>query len=173
MRSDLRQAELNVDRMVKSLATSRAQWEQARDQVRSSVAALEEAWRAVEGQQEQVRSRIAGLRSQAASLRASYAELVLAQKDHARVKNLVASQTATREELDQKLAALESAREKYKVAEQSVQQARAVLALAPGLSTSRADPRGPRAHRHRGPPRRGRGAADPGEPGARRRPASC
>ncbi len=95
------------------------------------MAALDEAWRAVEGQQEQVRSRIAGLRSQAASLRASYAELVLAQKDHERVKNLVNSQTATREELDQKQAALESAREKYKVAEQSVQQARALLALAP------------------------------------------
>ena len=131
MRSDLQQAKLNVDRMVKSLETARAGLEQARDQVQSSSAALEEAWRAVEGQQEQVRSRIAGLRSQAASLRASYAELVLAQKDHERVKNLVTSQTATREELDQKLAALESAREKFKVAEQSVQQARALLALAP------------------------------------------
>jgi membrane fusion protein, multidrug efflux system len=131
MRSDLRQAKLNVDRMVKSLETSRAGLDQARDQVQSSMAALEEAWRAVEGQQEQVRSRIAGLRSQAASLRASYAELVLAQKDHERVKNLVNTQTATREELDQKLAALQSAREKYKVAEQSVQQARALLALAP------------------------------------------
>ena len=131
MRSDLQQAKLNVDRMVKSLETARAGLDQARDQVQSSVAALEEAWRAVEGQQEQVRSRIAGLRSQAASLRASYAELVLAQKDHERVKNLVNSQTATREELDQKLAAFESAREKYKVAEQSVQQARALLALAP------------------------------------------
>ncbi len=131
MRSDLQQAKLNVDRMVKSLETARAGLDQARDQVQSSVAALEEAWRAVEGQQEQVRSRIACLRSQAASLRASYAELVLAQKDHERVKNLVNSQTATREELDQKLAAFESAREKYKVAEQSVQQARALLALAP------------------------------------------
>jgi membrane fusion protein (multidrug efflux system) len=131
MRSDLRQAKLNVDRMVKSLETSRAGLDQARDQVQSSVAALEEAWRAVEGQQEQVRSRIAGLRSQSASLRASYAELVLAQKDHERVKNLVSSQTATREELDQKLAALQSAREKFKVAEHSVQQARALLAMAP------------------------------------------
>jgi membrane fusion protein (multidrug efflux system) len=131
MRADLQQAKLNVDRMVKSLETARAGLEQARDQVRSSLAALEEAWRNVEGQQEQVRSRIAGLRSQAASLRAAYAELVLAQKDQERVKNLVASQTATREELDQKSAALESAREKFKVAEQSVQQARALLALAP------------------------------------------
>ena len=54
MRSDWEQAKLNVDRMVKSLETARAESEQARDQVRSSVAALEEAWRAVEGQQEQV-----------------------------------------------------------------------------------------------------------------------
>ncbi len=171
MRSDLQQAKLNVDRMVKSLETARAGLDQARDQVQSSVAALEEAWRAVEGQQEQVRSRIAGLRSQAASLRASYAELVLAQKDYERVKNLVASQTATREELDQKLAALESAREKFKVAEQSVQQARALLALEPDYQASRADPREPRSHRHAGPPRRGRGAADPREPGSCLRPA--
>ncbi|MDR3634743.1 MAG: HlyD family secretion protein [Isosphaeraceae bacterium] len=131
MRSSLQQAKLNVDRMVKSLETARAGLDQARDQVQSSAAALEESWRAVEGQQEQVRSRIAGLRSQAASLRASYAELVLAQKDYERVKNLVNAQTATREELDQKQAAFDSAREKYKVAEHSVQQARALLALAP------------------------------------------
>ena len=131
MRSDLQQAKLNVDRMVKSLETARADLERARDQVQSSSAALEEAWRAVEGQQEQVRSRIAGLRSQAASLRASYAELVLAQKDQVRVQNLVTTQTATHEELDQKVAALESARERFKAAEQSVQQARALLALAP------------------------------------------
>jgi membrane fusion protein, multidrug efflux system len=130
-RLDLQQSRLTIDRMVRALEAARADLEQAYDQVRSSVAALEEAWRAVEGQQEQVRSRVAGLRSQAASLRASYAELVLAQKDHERVRNLVNSQTATREELDQKLAALESAREKYKVAEHSVQQARALLALAP------------------------------------------
>ena len=158
--------------MVKSLENARAGLDQARDQVQSSVAALEEAWRAVEGQQEQVRSRIAGLRSQAASLRASYAELILAQKDHERVKNLVNSQTATREELDQKLAALQGAREKFKV-RRAVRPAGPGPARAgPGLSASRAGPPGPRPHRHPGPPRRGRGAAGPGEPGSRLRPAT-
>jgi membrane fusion protein, multidrug efflux system len=130
-RSDLVNAKLSIDRIVRSLESARADLEQARDQVRSSVAALDEAWRGVEGQKEQVRYRIASLRAETASLRATQAELMLSQKDYERVKRLVADQTATREELDQKLAAFQSARERYKASEQKVQQARAMLALAP------------------------------------------
>ena len=130
-RSDLANAKLNIDRIVQSLESARADLEQARDQVRASVSALEEAWRGVEGQQEQVRYRIASLRAETASLRATQAELLLAQKDYERVKRLVADQTATREELDQKLAAYQSAREHFKASEQKVQQARAMLALGP------------------------------------------
>jgi membrane fusion protein, multidrug efflux system len=130
-RSDLANAKLSIDRIVRSLESARADLEQARDQVRSSVAALDEAGRAVEGQQEQVRYRIASLRAETASLRATQAEPLLSQKDYERVKRLVADQTATREELDQKLAAYQSARERYKASEQKVQQARAMLALAP------------------------------------------
>ena len=130
-RSDLVNARLTIDRIVRSLESARADLEQARDQARSSVAALDEAWRGVEGQQEQVRYRIASLRAETASLRATQAELLLSQKDYERVKRLVADQTATREELDQKLAAYQSARERYKASEQKVQQARAMLALAP------------------------------------------
>jgi membrane fusion protein, multidrug efflux system len=130
-RLDLQQARLTIDRMVRALEAARADLQQAHDQVRSSVAALEEAWRAVEGQQEQVRYRVASLRAEAATLRAAQAELILAQKDHERVKNLVADQTGTREELDQKLAALHGAREKFKAAAERAQQARALLALPP------------------------------------------
>ncbi|HZW29625.1 MAG TPA: HlyD family secretion protein [Isosphaeraceae bacterium] len=130
-RSDLQQARLTVDRMVRAVDAARAGIEQEQDLVRSSVAALEEAWRAVEGQQEQVRYRVASLRAEAATLRAARAELILAQRDHERIKNLVADQTGTREELDQKLAALQGAREKLKAAAERVQQARALLALPP------------------------------------------
>jgi membrane fusion protein, multidrug efflux system len=129
--SELANAKLTIDRIIRSLESARADLEQARDQVRSSVAALDEAWHAVEGQQEQVRYRIASLRAETASLRATQAELLLCQKDYERVKRLAADQTATREELDQKLAAYQSARERYKASEQKVQQARAMLALAP------------------------------------------
>jgi membrane fusion protein, multidrug efflux system len=130
-RSDVVNAKLSIDRSVRSVESARADLQQARDQVRSSLAALEEAWRAVQAQQEQVRYRLASLRAEAASVRAAQADLILAQKDYERVKRLVDDQTATREELDQKLAAYQSARERYKAGEQKVQQARAMLALAP------------------------------------------
>jgi membrane fusion protein (multidrug efflux system) len=130
-RSDWQQARLSIDGMVRMLEAARADLEQARDQVRSSLASLEEAWRAVEGQQEQVRYRVASLRAEAASLRAAHAELILSQKDHERIKNLVAQQSGTPAELDQRLAALQSGREKLKAAAERVQQARALLALPP------------------------------------------
>ena len=130
-RLDWQKARLTIDRMVRMLEAARADLAQACDQVRSSVAALEEAWRAVEGQQEQVRYRVASLLAEAAALRAAQAELILAQKDHERIKNLVAQQSATPAELDQRLAALQSAREKLKAAAERVQQARALLALPP------------------------------------------
>jgi membrane fusion protein (multidrug efflux system) len=130
-RLDLQQSRLTIDRMVRALEAARADLEQAHDQVRSSVAALEEAWRAVEGQQEQVRYRVASLRAEAAALRAAQAELILAQKDHERIKNLVADKSGTPEELDQKLAAFQGAREKFRAAAERVQQARALLALPP------------------------------------------
>jgi membrane fusion protein (multidrug efflux system) len=130
-RADWQQARLSVDRMVRMLEAARADLEQARDQVHSSVAALEEAWRAVEGQQEQVRYRVASVRAEAAALRAAQAELILAQKDHERIKNLVAQQSGTPAELDQRLAAMQSAREKLKANAERVQQARALLALPP------------------------------------------
>jgi membrane fusion protein, multidrug efflux system len=130
-RSDLQQARLSVDRMVRMLEAARADVEQQHDAVRSSVAALEEAWRTVEGQQEQVRYRVASLRAEAAALRAAHADWILAQKDHDRIKNLVAEKSGTHAELDQKIAALQGAREKLKSAAERVQQARALLALPP------------------------------------------
>ena len=107
-RLDWRQSRLSIDRMVRMLEAARADLEQARDQVRSSVAALEEAWRAVEGQQEQVRYRVASLRAEAAALRAGHAELILAQKDHERIKNLVAQQSGTPAELEAIIAQLDT-----------------------------------------------------------------
>ncbi len=130
-RQDWQQARMQVDGMIRAIEAARAELEQARDQVRSSVSSLEEAWRAVEGQQEQVRYQIASLRAEVASLRAAQADLILAEKDHQRIKNLVAQQSGTAAELDQRLATMQSAREKLKAAAERVQQARALLALPP------------------------------------------
>ena len=117
--------------MVRMLEAALAALEPARDQVRSSVAALEEAWRAAEGQQEQVRYRVASPRAEAAAMRAAHAKLILSQKDHERIKNLVAQQSGTPAELEKRLAALPGAREKLRAAAERVQQARALLALPP------------------------------------------
>ncbi|MGC8640616.1 MAG: efflux RND transporter periplasmic adaptor subunit [Isosphaeraceae bacterium] len=130
-RSALRQAKVNVQQLVAALETARAQLEQARHEVRAALAGLHEAWRGIEGRQDQVRYRVASLRAEIAGLRSTQASLTLAQREYDRVNHLVAQQTATREELDQKWAALASAQEQVKASEQKVQQARALLALAP------------------------------------------
>ena len=75
--------------------------------------------------------RLASLHAEIAGLRSTQASLALAQREYNRVNQLVSQQTATHEELDQKWAALASAGEQVKAAEQKVQQARAMLALKP------------------------------------------
>ena len=130
-RAELKSQSLLVEQMVKTVETDRAELENARLKVAAALAGLDEAWKAVEGRQEQVRYRVASLRAAAASMRATQAEVVLAEKDHERIKNLVSRQSGTTAELDQRWATLVSAREKVKAAEQMVQQARAQLALPP------------------------------------------
>ena len=123
--------DLLVQQMVKAVETDRAELANARLKVAAALAGLEEAWKAVEGRQEQVRYRVASLHAAAAAMRATQAEVVLAEKDHERIQNLVSRQSGTTAELDQRWATLVSAREKVKAAEQQVQQARAQLALPP------------------------------------------
>jgi membrane fusion protein (multidrug efflux system) len=131
MRADLEKARLNIDQMSANLATAAADLVQARDQVRVGLAGLHEAWRAIQSRQDQVRYRIASLNAEIAGWRSTKADLALALKEYQRVKKLVEQQTATQEELDQKSTMYQSSLEKVKAAEQKVQQARALLALAP------------------------------------------
>ncbi len=130
-RSALRQAKVIVEQLVAALETARAQLEQAHHDVRAAVAGLHEAWRAIQGRQDQVRYRVASLRAEVAGLRATQASLALAQREYDRVNHLVAQQSATQEELDQRGTALTGAREQVKASVQKVQQARALLALGP------------------------------------------
>ena len=129
--AELKSQSLLVQQMVKAVETDRAELANARLKVAAALAGLEEAWKAVEGRQEQVRYRVASLHAAAAAMRATQAEVVLAEKDHERIQNLVSRQSGTTAELDQRWATLVSAREKVKAAEQQVQQARAQLALPP------------------------------------------
>jgi membrane fusion protein (multidrug efflux system) len=130
-RAEIKQQMLTLDQLVRTAETNRASLDAARDKVAIGVAALHESLKAIEGKQEQVRYRVASLRAAAASLRASQADMIFAQKDFDRVNHLVAKQSATNAELDQKRSVLDAARERAKAAEAQVQQVRAQLAISP------------------------------------------
>jgi membrane fusion protein, multidrug efflux system len=129
-RAELDQQMLELQKLAKTLDSKRASLDQARDVVAMGIAGLHESIKAVEGKQDMVRYRIAVLRGAAASLRAAQSDLVLAQKDFDRVDHLLARQSATQSELDQRRSVLESNRQKVKASEQQVQQARAQLGLS-------------------------------------------
>ncbi len=130
-RAELKHELYKFDQLVKTLENDRANLEQARDMVGVALAGLDEAWKGIESKQDQVRYRIASLKAAAANMRSAQADVTLAQKDYERVDRLVAKQSATQAELDQRWATLQGAREKLKASEQQVQQARVQLTLAP------------------------------------------
>lgn len=139
-RSEVEQAKIDVAEMTSAVATARADLEQTKTQVRMGLAMLHQAYRNVESRQDQVRYRVASLKAEIANLRSTQTDQTLAKKEFDRAKKLVQQQTATQEELDQKAAAYESAREKVNAAVQKVQQARALLALAPNYEHPEAIP---------------------------------
>jgi membrane fusion protein (multidrug efflux system) len=130
-RAEIKQQLLVLDQLVKTAETNRASLDFARDKVAMGIAGLLESIKGIEGKQEQVRYRVASLRAAAASLRAAQADMIFAQKEFDRVDHLVAKQSATRSELDQKRSVLDSTRERVKAAEQQVEQVRAQLAIGP------------------------------------------
>ncbi len=165
------QAKLNVDRMVKSLETARAELGPGPGPGpvvggRAGGGLAGRRGAAGAGAVADRRPAVPGRLAPRVVRRA-----VLAQKDHrARQEpgedpDGHAARSSTRSSRRSR-----AHREKYKVAEQSRPAGPRPAGSGPGLSAPRADPRGPRAHRHGGPPRRGRGAAGPGEPGPRLRP---
>jgi membrane fusion protein, multidrug efflux system len=131
-RTELKQQMLELERLVRTSETNRASLAVAREKVAMAIAGVLESIKAIDGKQEQVRYRIASLRAAAASLRAAQADMVFAQKEYDRLDRLVAKQSATQSELDQKRSVLDAARQRVKAEEQHVQQMRAQLAVSPG-----------------------------------------
>jgi membrane fusion protein (multidrug efflux system) len=130
-RAALARAKLATDQQVAALAVARADLDQARNQVRAQVAGLRGSWFLLETIQYLVRYQVASLHSSAANLRLQEANLTLAQREYERVQTLARTSAASREELEQRQAGLQVAREQVSSARQAVHQARAMLGLDP------------------------------------------
>ncbi|MBV9124074.1 MAG: HlyD family secretion protein [Planctomycetes bacterium] len=131
-RAALARAKMNIDQQQAGLKVAQADLEQARNQVHSQIAGLRAGWFLVKTVQDLVRYQVAALHSDLATLRLQQANLTLAQKELDRVQQLnSAGQAASKEELEQRQAALVAAREQVNAAEQKVQQDRSILGLKP------------------------------------------
>ncbi|OWK37910.1 HlyD family secretion protein [Fimbriiglobus ruber] len=100
-------------------------------QVRAQEAKARSSWFTLIHAQEQVRYQVATIRSNLATLKLREAQLHLAEAEVARVKRLVDKQAATKEELDQRAADLEVARQQVVEAREMIHRTRANLGLAP------------------------------------------
>ncbi len=135
-RAALAQAKLTVDQQSAALEQARAELEQARAQARAQLAGLQGSWYLLSTVQDLVRYQIAALRANTATLNLQKANLTLAQKEHDRQAVLTTRQAGSQDDLDQRVAALQVAREQVNAAEQAVRQARVML----GQSPTAADP---------------------------------
>jgi membrane fusion protein, multidrug efflux system len=108
--------------------------------VRSQEAAARANWYTLVNAQEQVRYQIATLHSNVANLKVQEAQLDLADKETKRAERLVKRQAATKEELDQRRAAEEVARQQVASARETVRRTRAALGLPPNDSDPTAVP---------------------------------
>ena len=83
-----------------------------------------------------MRYQIAAIRANAATLKLQEANLTLARKEHDRQVLLTTKQAGSQDDLDQRVAALQVAREQVNAADQALRQMRVML----GLSPTAADP---------------------------------
>jgi membrane fusion protein (multidrug efflux system) len=139
-RAALARAKLATDQQVAALEVARADLQQAGDQVRAQVAGLRGSWFLLETIQYLVRYQAAGVQSSTANLRLQEANQNLAQKEYERVLSLSRTSAASREELEQRQASLQVAREQVSSARQAVRQARSMLGLNPDASDPSAVP---------------------------------
>jgi membrane fusion protein (multidrug efflux system) len=133
-------ARLTIDQQVAALEAARADLEQARNQARSQLAGLAGSWFLLETFQYLVRYQVATLHSNVANQRLQEANQTLAQREYERVRTLSRTAAASLEELDQRQAALQVAREQVHSAQQAVRQARAMLGLNPDARNPSAVP---------------------------------
>jgi membrane fusion protein, multidrug efflux system len=129
-----------VEQKRAALAAADADLDAARAQVRALAATARANWFSLVNAQEQVRYQRATIRANVANVRVQEANLKLAQEEKSRVSRLVKQQAAPREELDQRRADEEVARQKLANAREAVRQTRAALGLPPDESDPTAFP---------------------------------
>ena len=135
-RAALAQARLMVDQQSAALEQARAELDEARAQARAQLAGLQGSWYLLSTVQDLVRYQMAALHASAATLKLQEANLTLARKEHDRQAVLTTRQAGSQDDLDQRVAALQVAREQVNAAEQAVRQSRVML----GQSPTAADP---------------------------------
>ncbi len=131
MELDHQPYQVAVNQKKAALETAEANLNAATAQARGQEAAARAGWYSLVSAQEQVRYQIATLHSDLANLRLQQANLDLAEKETNRVRGLVAKDAATREELDQRVAAEEVARQRVADAQETIRKTRAALGLPP------------------------------------------
>ncbi|QJX00319.1 HlyD family secretion protein [Frigoriglobus tundricola] len=109
-------------------------------QVRAQEAKARSSWYNLIHAQEQVRYQLATIRSYVSNLRLQEAQFKLAETEVARARRLVDKQAASKEELDQRAADLEVARQRVIDATETIRRTRANLGLPPNDADPTAAP---------------------------------
>jgi membrane fusion protein, multidrug efflux system len=135
-RAALARAKLSIDQQLATLQAAEAELEQARNQVNSQVTGLWGSWYLLQTVQYLVRYQVAGLQANRANERLQMANLVLAQKERDRYAYLTTRSASSREDLDQKEAALRVAEEQVTAAREAVAQTSALLGLSGSSESS-------------------------------------
>ena len=130
-RAALTQARMMVDGQSAALQQARAELDQARASARAQLAGLQGSWYLLSTVQDLVRYQVASIRASAANLKLQQANLTLARKEHDRQQLLTVKQAGSQDDLDQRVAALQVAREQVSAADQAVRQSRVMLGLSP------------------------------------------
>ena len=121
--------EIEVAQKQAALETAQADLAATQDRMRGIVAQARSNRFKLEHAMEDVRNQIALLKSNVAQLKAERASLVLAKQDYARGESLVGSGAISKQQFDQYRAALDVAENRVKSAEETAQQTRASLGL--------------------------------------------
>ena len=125
----LAQAKQMVDQQVAALDVATAQASQARDQARGQLAAVYADWYLLQSVQTLIRYEAASLRATVANWKLQQANLVLAQANLKRGKELEPQRAMSKEDLDQREAAVKVAEQQVASAQEAAQQVRALLDL--------------------------------------------
>ena len=131
LRLDREPFDVKVAQSEANLEEAKAQFAQSKGEARTQLAKARASYYQRKNAQEQLRRQIATLRARVATLRAQQSSEALASVDQRRIENLTARGSATQAELDERNNTLKVAQEQVKEARASIQEARAVLGLAP------------------------------------------